>query len=172
MEFKTKLERFEDNPLWGYHFVIPDEVVKPFLNMAEKRVQCAINSGKPFHCALMPRGDGKYFINLNKERRKQLKLQVGDELEAQIRPDNSEYGLPVPEELQELFIQDEQGKAFFHALTPGKQRALLFIAGKPKTSATRLRKAITIVEYLKSTGGRLDFKELNEAMKNKTFIDF
>jgi uncharacterized protein YdeI (YjbR/CyaY-like superfamily) len=113
----------------------------------------------------MPRGDGTHFININKELRDQLKLRVGMEVTATLQKDESKYGLPIPEELQELLIQDPEGDRLFHALTPGKQRSLIYIVGKPKQSETRIKKAVVLIEHLKANLGKIDFKRLNEDMK-------
>ena len=94
-------------------------------------------------------------------------LKVGDKVKVTVKKDESEYGLPLPEELAELWAIDDEGKRVFHLLTKGKQRSLLHIVGKPKTSATRIKKAIIMNDYLKSTGGKLDYTELQEAFKNR-----
>ena len=101
------------------------------------------------------------------ELRDKLGLKLGMQVQASLRKDDSEYGLPMPEELAELLQQDEDGNALFHALTPGKQRTLLYIVGSPKTSDTRLRRAIVVVEHLKSNGGKINFRRLNEDMKSQ-----
>ena len=172
MKFTTILEKFDERMGWGYHIIIPNQVAQSFLTRNKKRVICTINGGDPFHCALNVRRGGDYFIYVNKERCAELRLAIGDELEGMLMDDNSEYGMPVPEEMAELLLQDQDGSQWFHALSPGKQRSLLFMVGKPKTSATRLRKAITIIEYLKQSKGEIDFQTLNEAYKNKTYVDF
>ena len=119
----------------------------------------------------MPGSNGQYFINVNKDHQKGLKIQPGDDLSVSLVPDESEYGLPMPEELAELMKQDPEGDKIFHQLSRGKQRTLLHLIGKPKSAEIRLRKAITIINYLKEGNGKLDFKELNEAIKlsNKRF---
>jgi len=68
--------------------------------------------------------------------------------------------------MEELLLQDEDGNKVFHRLTPGKQRSLLHIIAKPKSENIRIKKAVAILEYLKSVNGKLDFKELNLAIKN------
>ncbi|MFK7984322.1 MAG: hypothetical protein AB8G86_30390 [Saprospiraceae bacterium] len=60
---------------------------------------------------------------------------------------------------------DEVGSTFFHQLTPGKQRSLLHLIGKPKNSAIRLKKAVVVLDFLKTNNGKLDFKLLNIAFK-------
>lgn len=162
--FQSILHKFQ-SPLWGFHAVVPEEVSTFFLNKDIKRLVCKINGEIEFPCALMPKGDGQYFINLNKEIRTQLRLEKGDQLHLELWPDKSKYGLPMPEEMEELLAQDPEADQLFHKLTPGKQRSLLFIIGKPKTSAIRLQKALATCEYLKSTGGNLKFPELNAYMR-------
>ncbi len=164
MEFTTVLEKFNSN-LWGYHIAVPEEVSQEFLDAGSRRVICTLNDAHEFQCALMPKGDGRYFININKQIRKKLGLELGDTVAVRLRQDESKYGLPMPEELKELLKLDEEGNRLFHALTPGKQRTLIHIIGSPKTSDTRLRKAVIVVDYLKATGGKLNFPELGEALK-------
>ena len=164
MQFTATLQKFENNKLWGHHIIVPEEVVSIFEG-TDRRVICTINDTVEFHCALMPKGDGQYFINLNQTIRRQLHLDIGSTLHLKLIKDNSEYGLPMPEEMQALLDMDDEGKHYFHSLTKGKQRSLLYIIGKPKNSDTRLRKALVVIDYLKRVKGKLDFKELNEAFK-------
>lgn len=113
----------------------------------------------------MPKGDGGFFININKKIRDSLQLKIGMQVQATLRKDDSKYGLPMPEELDELFKMDEEGNRLFHALTPGKQRTLLYIVGFPKTSDKRITRAIAVVEHLKANNGKIDFKMLNVALR-------
>ena len=129
MQFTTILENFDSN-LWGHHIRVPDEVAAHFLKDKNRRVVCEINKSINFQCALMPKGDGTFFINLNKERRKKLGLREGTEVHVALERDNSKYGMPMPEEMKELLELDEEGSKLFHALTAGKQRSLLHIIGK------------------------------------------
>jgi hypothetical protein len=165
IEFTTRLENFNSS-LWGHHIHVPAAVAKPFLEKENRRVVCTLNGELDFQSALMPKGDGDFFINVNKDIRKKLGLKEGMKVIVGLKEDDSQYGLPMPEEFGELLKQDEEGSALFHALTPGRQRALIHIAGSPKTSHTRLKKALVILEYLKSTGGKLDFKALNVAFRD------
>ncbi len=164
MKFKAVVEKL-DSSVWSYHIVVPDEISAQFMD-GDKRVKCRLNDTIDIQAGLMPKGDGVYFININKEIRKKLKLEIGDELSVIIEKDESPYGMSMPEEMSELLAIDDEADAYFHALTKGKQRSLLFLIAKPKHSDTRLKKALTIVDYLKFSKGKLDFKELNEAFKN------
>ena len=169
MQFKATISKF-DSPLWGYHINVPDEVAQLFIAKNNKRVVCTLNGSETFQCALMPSKAGPHFININKVLRDKLKLRVGSEVQAELKKDESKYGLPMPEEMEELLLQDPEGDQLFHALTPGKQRSLLYIAGKPKGSETRLKKSITIIEHLKANQGKIDFKQLQQDMKDANRI--
>ncbi len=164
--FTTTFARFEANPLWGHHIAVPEEIARPFITeKGDRRVVCTLNGQLDFQCALMPKGDGSFFININKKIRDKLKLKVGMPMQVALRKDESQYGLPMPEELEELLQQDEEGNRFFHALTPGKQRNLLYIVGSAQKSDTRIRRAIVVIEHLKANGGKIDFKMLNQALR-------
>jgi len=148
------------------HLTVPKDVSDHFLSTSGKRIICNIDDRHEFHAALMPKGEGIYFININKEIRKKLNLNEDDKVEISLVPDDSKYGIHLPEEMEELLAQDVEGNEVFHKLTIGKQRSLLHIAGKAKSSNIRLRKSLMILDYLKSVNGALDYKELNSFFKD------
>lgn len=160
MEFKSVVEKL-DSGVWNMHLTVPKKVSDHFLATTGNRVICNVDDRWEFHAALMPKGKGIYFININKDIRKKLKLVEGDKVPISLSPDKSKYGIHLPEEMEELLEQDIEGNRVFHKLTIGKQRAILHLIGTPKSSDTRLRKALMTIDYLKSVGGELDFKELN-----------
>lgn len=164
VSYKTQVSQYEST-LWSVYIPVPTDIAESFLASDSKRVICTINRSLRIHCAILPMGNGTHFMLLNKENRKKLNLDIGDEINIILEPDTSKYGIALPEEMEELLLMDEEGSEVFHKLTVGKQRSLLFIVGKPKSSETRLKKAVVILDYLKMTGGKLDFKELNESFK-------
>ena len=172
MKFKAKLEQL-DSSVWGQHIIVPDKVVKKFLAKDKNmRIICKVNDIFSFHAALMPKGGGAFFVNFSKQNSKKFGLTEGETLHIEILKDESKYGIPMPEEFQELLYQDIEGDKVFHALTPGKQRSLLHIIGKIKSSDIRIRKGLVVLNHLKSNNGKLDFKQLNEDFKNYKDIDF
>jgi bifunctional DNA-binding transcriptional regulator/antitoxin component of YhaV-PrlF toxin-antitoxin module len=154
-----------DSNLWGHYFPVPPAISDFFKKEDIQRLICTINGAVKIHCALTPRGDGTYFITVNKETRKRLKLKVGDTVQLQLEEDTSKYGMPVPEEFSELIKFEPEADKYFHALTPGKQRSLLYWIGQPKTSNPRLKRALALVEHLKANEGKLDFKMLHQLVK-------
>jgi hypothetical protein len=163
---KSTLQKFDGN-LWYYYVEIPKKLAAPFILGNDRRVVCTLNQTVSFQAALMPLGNGHFFINVNQATRKKLKLNEFDEVLVTLEKDNSEYGLPMPEEFKELLAQDLAGNEVFHQLTPGKQRTLLYIIGKPKSADLRIRNGIAVLEHLKQNDGNIIYKQLNEAIKNR-----
>jgi hypothetical protein len=165
VSFTTKLDRFNSN-IWHFHFVVPAKTAKKFIDGNNRRVICTLNNTETFQTALMHLGDGNFFINVNKKLRDKLKIKDGNDVHVSLQKDESEYGIPVPEELLELLKMDEEGDQLFHALTIGKQRTMLHFIAIPKNMDLRIRRAICVVEHLKSHHGKIVYKELMEAVKN------
>jgi uncharacterized protein YdeI (YjbR/CyaY-like superfamily) len=64
-----------------------------------------------------------------------------------------------------MLAEDDRANDHFHALTPGKQRSLIYLVLKIKSEDARIRKALGIVEHLVEFNGELDFRALNEKFK-------
>jgi hypothetical protein len=158
--------RLEDSSgsVWGGHIPVRTEEVKALLE-GDKRVICTVNGSVRYHAALLGDGMGAYFVLLNKARARKLALRIGDPVVIELEKDNSKYGMDMPEEFEVLLEQDEEGAKYFDKLTPGKKRNLIHIVGSVKSSDIRLRKAVTILNYLKQCEAEIDFKELNQALK-------
>mgnify|MGYP000847606781 FL=1 len=168
LQFTAFLES-SNNKLWGFHFPVPDLIAQTFLADNAKRVVCTLNENVAFQCGLIPKGNGAYCIMVNKKIREQLGLKPGSTARVSLRKDDSEYGLPMPEELAEVLAQDETGNRLFHALTPGKIRTLLYIVGHVKNTDARIGRAFAIVEHLKTHAGKINYKVLNEDLKKGIF---
>ena len=130
----------------GIYFVqVPAEVKRQFAIKGTPRVIAAIGELEPFHCGLMPMKSGEGLIFINKERQKQLGLTPGDSITVTLSPDESEYGAPMPEELEGLLAQDDDAKRRFDALTPGKKRALMFAVDRVKGMERRIEMAVKLL---------------------------
>ena len=160
--FETTLVHRPSN-LWSYYILIPSNIAIKFISTNDannRRVICNINQQHAFPCALMPSGSEGYFILINQQIRKKLTLQVGQRLQVELKKDASEYGMPIPEELKEIMAQDPEGSHFFHLLSLGKQRSLLYMIGKIKSENLRMERSWLLINYLKQSKGKLVFKEL------------
>ena len=133
IKFTSTIERFNSD-LWHFHLSVPNSIVSHFKQNNIKRFICELNNQELIHCAIMPAGENRYFININKALRKKLGLNEGSEVVCEIWEDTSKYGMPVPEEFEEVLNTDPEGLKFFEGLTPGKKRSLIHIVAKLKNS--------------------------------------
>jgi len=167
MEFKTTLSKFfgKDASVYELHLPVPKPIAEQFIRGENRRIICEINQTTSIRSGLMPHKD-YWYILLNQAVIKKLGLAIGNTVTVKLSPDDSTYGMDMPEELMILLDQDPEGNEYFHQLTPGKQRNLIYIVSKVKSPESRLNKALAIVHHLKERNGKLDFKLLNEVIKD------
>jgi hypothetical protein len=129
-----------------------------------RRVVCTLNNAETFQCALMPM-DGAFFIIVNKKVRTRLGIEAGHSVNVELIKDSSKYGLPMPEEFEEVLAQDDEGRKYFDDLTEGKKRTLIYSVSTVKDIDRRIHRAIIFLEHLKRHGGKIISKELAEEIK-------
>jgi len=128
---------------------VPAAIVKKAGGPGKQRFICTVNDVESFPCGLMAYGVGMAYITINKARMKKLKLSIGDTVEVSLVPDESEFGMPMCDELKELLEQDPEGDARFRMLTPGKQRTIIYYIGQVKSSQLRIDRALLMIGNLK-----------------------
>ncbi|MFT6054940.1 MAG: hypothetical protein ACJAS3_000365 [Roseivirga sp.] len=149
--------------IWSYHIPVSHEITAEIIADGNRRIICTINKSATIHSALMPLKGGSYVFN--KSIRNQLSLNEGDKVQVTLEKDTSEYGTPIPDSFRVLLDQDEIGSEYFHALTPGFQRGLIYIVSKVKSIDSQLNKGMAILEHLTERKGQLDYKALNVKIK-------
>lgn len=154
----------------GWHFLVVERkyVDKLGFEGRSKRVLCSIKGAEAFPCALMPWGD-IFYIMVNKLRRAELGLTVGDRVEIVLERDESKYGMPMPEELDEVMRQDPEGSKLFHSLTAGKQRSMMYYIAKIKDIDNRIHTSLVLMEHLKNNDGRVIYEILRQDLKRPSF---
>ena len=150
--------------LWGLHFLIPEDIASSFKVGNERRIIATFNNEVKNHCAIMPSPAGP-FIMLNRSLVKQLKIEVGDIVRIDIEKDTSEFGMPICEEFEAVIFGDEVVFQFFQDLTPGKKRNLIHLVNKIKNPDIKINRSMAIAEHLIESEGKIDFKALNEKIK-------
>lgn len=164
ISFTGTLGKFDFNH-WHYHIPVPDEISSQMMDEKHRRVLIWIKDSGPHHMALM-KAKECWYVLVNQDLRKRLNLENEKSFPVKIERDHSEFGHDVPEELQVLLDQDEEGNGYFRQLTPGKQRSLIYIVATVKNPESRIRKSLAIIHHLKLAKGKLDFKQLNEWIKH------
>ncbi len=154
-----------DNKLWGAHFEVPPEIAVHYQKDSAKRAVCTLNGVESYQCGILRGVKSKFVITVNATIRKKLGVVFGDELHVQLAPDDSEYGLPLTEEMKVAMQMDKEAADIFAKLSPGRQRTLLYLAANVKRPDLRAARAIVILEHLKVQKGDINFRVLNTAIK-------
>jgi hypothetical protein len=168
VRFKTELTKSTNDSGWHFLLVKKDIVAKFGFEGKFKRVVCTINDREGFQCALLPWGE-LFYIIVNKKKRDALGIVAGDMVDVLLEKDQSKYGLPMPEEFQEVLNQDPDGDRMFHELTAGMQRSILYLLSKPKDIDVRIHQALLIVDHLKENDGKIIGKKLYHELKRPAF---
>ena len=144
-----------------FYIEVKQEIIANLGGKMNIRLICTINKSLSFQCGLMALGQGNAYISINSKRMKELKVKEGDEVFVELAIDKSEYGMDVPEELQELLNQDPEGKRRFDILSPGKKRYIIYYVAGVKSSHLRLDRALLLITNLKLTKeGKESFREM------------
>lgn len=145
---------------WGHCFAVPSIYAEMFKKAdGSRRVICVINESLTLHAAIMPHGKG-WVISMNKQNLKKLGLIVSSPIRVSMSQDDSEFGLPMPDELGEVLEQDPLAKGYFDALTAGKKRSLIHIVIGVKNVDKRIERALALAELLKEKKGILKANEM------------
>lgn len=128
---------------------IPAEVVAEWLPAYGKRCLYQLDNGKPYHGGFVHNGRGGYFIIVSKQARAVVKAKPGSTVRMTIMPDTSEFGCDMPDEFAEVLATDPEADDAFRALTPGRQRTLIYIVAGVKSADKRIERALRVAEALK-----------------------
>ena len=166
LRFTAILEK-STNKLWGSHLRVPASVAEKLVRADSRRVLRTLNGSEAHQCALLPYGKGSFVLSVNKKWCDALHLAIGSTVKVGLQPDESTYGLPMPEELKELFRQDKKGSRLFHSLTRGRQRTMLYIIGSVGNPDARAWRASIIIRHLQDNKGKINYKRLSQSLKRR-----
>lgn len=164
IKFTSTLEITDSSPPWHILRVPKAKVADFGFKGNLRRVVCTLNGTEAFNCALFP-SKGDYFITLNKKLRDKLGLEIGKAVMVELTKDESEFGMPMPEEFAEVLRQDAEGERLFNALSPGNQRLMLKLIVFVKDVDKRIIRSLVGLETLKRCDGRFEYHVLHDAMR-------
>ncbi|MEM1216808.1 MAG: YdeI/OmpD-associated family protein [Bacteroidota bacterium] len=145
--------RIDDLPVPEYGYMqmmpVPPEVADAFTAKKVKRLVASVNGHEHFHCALTSMGDGHYGVMLSQGKQDKFGVWEGETFQVTLLEDESEYGMPMPAEWEEVMAVDEAAWEAFQQLTPGRKRSVLYQVGSAKREETRIERALRIAENLK-----------------------
>ncbi len=103
----------------------------------------------PFELAVLSDGEGAGKLLLGKKVVKQLGKRLGETIRVELQYDDSEYGMSLPPDVQELFeFAPDIKHAFDTQLKLGKQRGMLYHIKSAKTQQTRSKRIAELMEML------------------------
>ena len=138
----------------GMHFInVPQKLALAFSERKGVRIFCTLNDSVTYPCALRPKGDGRFYINVGMPILKKGKFIIGQKVRAAIQKDTTKFGHKVPEELTELLAQDKEGKKYWEQLTNGAQRSLIYYIAQAKSVEKRIERSLLFINRLKDTKG-------------------
>lgn len=157
--FKTTIGKMESLKL--HYIFISSSVFRSFNGAIHQRVLFSVNNSEFWHGGFVSLGNGDFYITLSANKMKSLGLKLYDEIEVQLKKDESEFGMPVPEELDEWLRQDSEAFARFNSLSAGKQRYIIYYISLVKSKQKRLERTELLMNNLKNLPeGKFDFRFL------------
>ena len=143
--FEAVLERPQGTGTWTY-FVVPSNVDSAFL---KSRVQVrGTIDGVTFRSSLLPGGDGRHFMVVNKETRNAIGKSVGDNIKVTLEIDTSPRIVDVPEDLKLNLKLNVRAQEFFNRLPYSHKKLYVdWIDSSKKigTRENRIRKSIEML---------------------------
>ena len=164
VRFRSKLEVTDSSPPWHILRVPKSKVADFGFKGNLRRVICTLNETETFNCSLFP-SKGDYFITVSKKLRDKFGLGIGGTVTIELTKDESQFGMPMPEEFAEVLRQDAEGERLFDALSPGNQRLMLKLIDYVKDVDKRIIRSLVGLEILKKCDGKFEYHLLHDAMR-------
>jgi hypothetical protein len=109
-------------------------------------VKVTVN-GTPVDLRLARMG-GENLIGFRKEIRRQLGVEIGDEIHAVIERDDAPREIEIPPELQEAFDAHPEARAAFEKLAPSHRREHARSVAEAKRPETRAKRVDAVLRAL------------------------
>lgn len=146
-DFAGPIERMDMEGTWDF-VEVPREISDEIRAKKWKRLCVSVHDLPPYSAALMPLTEGRRGILISQARQKEMGAFLGAWIQVSLWQDRSKYGMPVPEELAELFEFDPAIEAAFEKLLPGRRRNYLHHIASAKTEATRTKRVLKLLKDL------------------------
>ncbi len=125
---------------------LPDNVMKK-LPQKRVRVKGKMN-GSPFSLAVQYRKSGKSFFMVSAPLRRAAKIKPGDKVVVEFSLVDPEK-VELPEELEAVLAQDDEGMREWSKITPGLQRSLAHYVFSVKNVDSRIKRALFLINKVK-----------------------
>ncbi|CAN0482832.1 unnamed protein product [Phaeothamnion confervicola] len=144
--FETRLVEYK-NMLVSTVVEMPIDIVMK-LPAGRVRVEGKLNQ-VPFNLAIQSKKNGPKYLSVSQAMRKSAGVKLGDKVKlnfAIVDPDK----LDLPEEMEAVLAQDDEGAKKWNKLTVGLQRSLVHYINGSKNVDVRIERAIFLINKVKS----------------------
>jgi hypothetical protein len=160
-EYESHIYRLDKLRL--FYVEVPGELLekskKPDQPLFSQRFLISLNGQPEWHGGVVSLGNNTGYITVKTTILKELGLHLGDAVQVGLSPDNSEYGMEFPEELQELLRQDPEAENRFNQLPMSKRRYIIGYVNQVKSSQKKIERALMLLTNLKKLPpGKEDFR--------------
>jgi len=126
---------------------LPKEVIKA---LPEGRVRAKGTFNQtPFALGVQYKKDGRRFFVVSLVLRKSAKIKMGDDVDVNFKLVDSEK-VDLPEELEEVLAQDDEGLKAWTKITPGTQRGIIHYITSTKNVELRIKRSLQMVDRAKT----------------------
>ena len=160
-EFEAPVELYDFGRMAYTVVYLPREIEQelPFDEHPRLRINAEVND-YPLEGAWQPGGkigDGRYYLILSRHFLKQIESEVGSVVEVRFGIADQNH-VDVPEELERALAEEDEARAAWEQMTPGKQRAVAHRVDSAKRAETRAKRVAGVLEWLNK--GTQDIREL------------
>lgn len=113
-----------------------------------QRLLITLDSQVSWQAGVLALGEGSGLITVQQNRLKKIGKTLGDTVLVELVKDESEYGVPVPEEVVEYWNQVPESKIRFDALGAGMKRYVLNHVSTAKSEAKRIERTHLLLSNL------------------------
>ncbi|WP_410513576.1 YdeI/OmpD-associated family protein [Paenibacillus sp. BR2-3] len=142
-EFEAKLVKPDISGSWTY-LTVPFDVEKSFGSRARVQVKGTVN-GIPYKGTLMPHGDGKHYMVVNKALRDLARATNGDKVKVTMEQDHEKREVEASDDFLAVLNTNEKAEANYNNMAYSHKKAYVdWIEGskRPETRQSRIQKSV------------------------------
>lgn len=113
-----------------------------------QRLIITLDSKVEWQAGVLALGEGSGLITVQQSRLKKLGKTLGDPVHVSLKKDESEFGVPIPEEITEYWSQVPESKDRFDALASGMKRYILNHIDTAKSKDKRVERTHKLMSNL------------------------
>lgn len=151
-EFKARLTKPDAAGAWTY-FTLPLDAVAEYGKKGQIRVKGNID-GYSFRSSLMPHGDGRHYMVVNRAIRDRIDKSAGDMVKVVMGLDSEPRTVTVPDDLKRALAENSRASDILDAMAYSHKKAYVDWIEGAKKAETRERRIVRAVEML-SEGKKL-----------------